>query len=1124
MAERVYKARNGLATKPVAAPAISTSAGAEISISAPLASIDGGQSAKRIYRKRSSVSTDSAQPQRTYTPRLSVKAEQAQGVWDWLEEANEVIQSTIEYTKVNEGKWVSGYASEYTDRVKALLQSAETIAPRIELYKEDEKAYSSLTTAYNEFKTYLDKFDNYATEVRAHYDQYTDEEAYNKAVGQSKTWHADAEGLENRVSQLESDIQFTEGLLALIEEYDYWMSFDPELYVDETGNGHGAAIVNGNRYELEKKMDYYGIPSDDFSARTKYKKELEEKLAAYKAEYDPSKDAQVINAVSAAAADVNYDQYVAEGKQKYQTRYDGSENILAVADSKTKENVEKMLSESENYADLWASLSQEQKDSYYYLLGKYGHEEANVYFRLARNKIKQDAAKAFYDEHLDGKWYQGLYSVVSGLDRFSTGMQNAFGNIYTDDRVLDPQTVKGEVYNALGEKETPIWYNVKKGEWENKILGHTAAQVGFDAVENAAHMLPAMVAGGAASLVNPAFGAAVQMSLTGLSAGGSSYKEAIDRGYEHYQAMNYGTMVGASEAVLEKVLSGTGTVVGGSVIGNALKEATGGIKNAALKFALKLGGSFASEAVEEGLQEVLVPFFENMALDADNTWSDIEWEQAGYAALLGGLTALGMQGVGGVANITANHTQQNAAYRQLGKQFLSGENGLTIDKAVEIGLNNAKGTAAYQSATKIQQKVKNGEKVSAYSVGRMVAGSQSEQAKISKGIENMVLTSAKEMGIETEAAETVAAAAVALGQKVEFVSPDQMHNRYMAGEYDGNTDTVRLNAAELDTGKLISAVLAHEMVHAAEGTRQLQVLEKTVVRMIGTERWNNLKAQTQQNYATRGVELDAAAVTRETLANWITQNLFTDRFAEAVAKGDANVGNAFFYLIDRARRALATQKENPSARDLAMLERLFMQAIDARTHTGKEGVQGALNESLGNQLQDWLEGGGKANGAYNGKYFDLGTTPDVFVKHGAKQARVIMYPDCLTKITGGKHSISLEEIAKLPAELNEPILLFNGSVENSFVALTELVDKQGHDVIAAIHINRKYNRLVVNKIASLYSKTDPQGKNRIVGYVNTQIEDGNLLDASTKKHRSGLRAEGSNCPSWFKPSSMLTPI
>lgn len=192
-----------------------------------------------------------------------------------------------------------------------------------------------------------------------------------------------------------------------------------------------------------------------------------------------------------------------------------------------------------------------------------------------------------------------------------------------------------------------------------------------------------------------------------------------------------------------------------------------------------------------------------------------------------------------------------------------------------------------------------------------------------------------------------------------------------------------------------------------------------------------------------------------------------------------------------------------------------------KMQVSEKEVQLNLNEDLGEQLQDWLNGGGKQNGRYNGSYFELGTTPDILIKHGAKPAPVIMYEDCVAKVTGLKgdqaHMISLDEIAKLPSQLNDPILLFKGKYENTFVALTEIVDKYGNDVIAAIHTKKGIERTTITKIASLYSKTNDYGENRIINYVNEQIRKGNLLDASTKKHLTGLRSEGSDCPRRFKP-------
>ena len=199
---------------------------------------------------------------------------------------------------------------------------------------------------------------------------------------------------------------------------------------------------------------------------------------------------------------------------------------------------------------------------------------------------------------------------------------------------------------------------------------------------------------------------------------------------------------------------------------------------------------------------------------------------------------------------------------------------------------------------------------------------------------------------------------------------------------------------------------------------------------------------------------------------------------------------------------------------------LFIDGVNAaaRNLSNKEnstndgGVKEQVRKDFSEQIDDWLSGNGKANGKYNGQFFDIGTTPDVLVKHGAKKSKVIMYEDCLIKVTGGKHAIAIDEIKKLPYELEDPVLLFKGSVDNSFVALTELEDKQGNDVIVAIHINRKHNRNVIQKIASLYSKSDPYGNNKIKEYVNNQINQGNLLDASIKK-----------APNWFTSRGLQLP-
>ena len=266
--------------------------------------------------------------------------------------------------------------------------------------------------------------------------------------------------------------------------------------------------------------------------------------------------------------------------------------------------------------------------------------------------------------------------------------------------------------------------------------------------------------------------------------------------------------------------------------------------------------------------------------------------------------------------------------------------------------------------------------------------------------------------------------------------------------------------------------------------------------------------------------LDDAQIDREIVAEFVETRLLTDEqvMREVVRREGKSFARRLLDtlrgLIEKVKAALHIG--NADAEQLKMLERgrdILAEVIRSEEVAEKTAVSFDLEQAaFEKQLDDWKDGLGKKYGSYNGTYFNLGTTPSVLVKHGAKQVPVIMYEDCLVKITGGKHSISLDEIKKLPEQLNDPILLFKGSVPDSFVALTEMETKAGHDVVVAVHINRYLNRTVVNKIASMYSKSTESGVNRIAQYISAQIESGNLVDASAKK-----------APTWFTSRGLQLP-
>lgn len=161
----------------------------------------------------------------------------------------------------------------------------------------------------------------------------------------------------------------------------------------------------------------------------------------------------------------------------------------------------------------------------------------------------------------------------------------------------------------------------------------------------------------------------------------------------------------------------------------------------------------------------------------------------------------------------------------------------------------------------------------------------------------------------------------------------------------------------------------------------------------------------------------------------------------------------------------------------------------------------SIDMNLRRQFDRWLSGEMGTD-----DYFNLGRTPESLKKFGANDLQIVMTQDVLVKITGGKHSIALDEIAKLPEQIANPVMLFKGSVPNSFVVLTEIKDKSGNEAIAAVHLNRYQKRMRVNRVASLY------GKNNIENYVQTNINQGNLLDVDTKK-----------APTWFTNRGLQLP-
>ena len=174
-----------------------------------------------------------------------------------------------------------------------------------------------------------------------------------------------------------------------------------------------------------------------------------------------------------------------------------------------------------------------------------------------------------------------------------------------------------------------------------------------------------------------------------------------------------------------------------------------------------------------------------------------------------------------------------------------------------------------------------------------------------------------------------------------------------------------------------------------------------------------------------------------------------------MADPNANVGNAFFYLIDRVRRAMGVKKA--SAGNLAMLERLFMQAIDARTLGPREGD---VQYSLGyNNAIDQLAAG-KLDRTQNSHLKLLDHTPQLYIeKVGAKDLKIIARWDtaylAMRKdgdIPGNYHGLGPDVMKAIPKALQDPLYIVKQN-NGRIVAITEIAVKGKRPVIVSIELD-----------------------------------------------------------------------
>lgn len=627
----------------------------------------------------------------------------------WAEDNNRLADS---YKQRFEGREAGKYVSDSGEWLSILEEQraksdaeAASIRERLDYYKDfigADWSKSVLDQLDSGSKFRSDVFDE-ATADHEYWSQWATEEDYNKAYAEYEDYQAklnyDLEGAQAEIDRLQGEIS------------SHWESIQPGI---EKTKEYIAALEEEN-----KKLAIYAAKGHKESANkvAENKKKIENAYAAIKEAqgkndalksdlsekeryYTLAKRIQDAERL-AGVADPNSEYYDPEfekytgyvstnpggifGKLQEDITYE-----YINGDDETRAKLENTYQQYllENHIEKgYGQLKPEEVAIYNYYYQKHGKEAAEEYLFSIADTLNARQAGVIFENVNDHVALEYLFGVYAGLDQFETGMENLLNS---DDYIPTSATqlASGMVREDLKDNGIPLWYNFKDKKWEKEILGSSSGQIFYDAINTTSNMLPSILASAGANLILPGSGAYVGSALLGASAAGNAKAEMLNLGYSKEQANAYGLMVGASEAVLEKVLGGIPGLKGGDGIFSALgQKALSKIDNALARVAITIGGNMLDEGLEEGIQTIIEPWLAEIATKVD--WEDPTVDEVLYSSLLGALSSIGFTGAGMVSSSIASNQNASKLFGDYAPELIS--------RALEVGDPKVKALAeSYQ--------------------------------------------------------------------------------------------------------------------------------------------------------------------------------------------------------------------------------------------------------------------------------------------------------------------------------------------------------------------------------------------------------------------------------------------
>lgn len=254
------------------------------------------------------------------------------------------------------------------------------------------------------------------------------------------------------------------------------------------------------------------------------------------------------------------------------------------------------------------AMTNDERRVYFYRLAKDGQDAANRYMQSLNNQINARIGLQEAEE---------IENMPSGVGKaLRYGAQSIFGGM--------DQASKGIAQFVNGKAYDPSPTAITSQQIGSNLEG--AKKYLFQAGTNIGNMLPSI----AVSMLSGGLGAPAAVTnvasglTTALGSGGNAYGEAKRQGYSELQSRTYGTLIGASEAALEKVLGGISELRGGASVADKLLEKVSGVENGLARWALTGAVNIGSEINEEEVQNFLEPLFRTVIFGEEYKAPSIE--------------------------------------------------------------------------------------------------------------------------------------------------------------------------------------------------------------------------------------------------------------------------------------------------------------------------------------------------------------------------------------------------------------------------------------------------------------------------------------------------------------------